>query len=105
MASSTNEIKVEVSDGEASTTNSFVVVVDPLVAFLRLTLQSIPGNSQPVLEIFASNGLELILETSTSLLSWDEVETLRGRGQEVPLQRTLPPLTEFRTRFFRVRSK
>jgi hypothetical protein len=62
-----------------------------------------PADGKLTLEIFAPVGTELIIETTTDLISWSEVQRVTGQGSGTPVQVLLTPEAGVDARFWRVR--
>ena len=61
------------------------------------------GGVAMMVAVRAESGAPLVLETSTNLFDWIEVERVTGNGAETPLNRVLSSDAQSRYRFWRVR--
>jgi glucuronoarabinoxylan endo-1,4-beta-xylanase len=102
QADTTNQVTVQVSDGSTpvlSATNSFTVVVNPLVL---PTVSSIAvSGGQAVLTATGTVGPDYTLWASTNLLNWQAL--LTSNSPALPVSLVDPNFNAYPTRFYRIR--
>jgi hypothetical protein len=74
----------------------------PVVA-MEVALKPAEADGRLILEVIAGAGEEVVLETTTDLNAWSEVQRVVGRGAGLPVSVLLTPQDAVEARFWRIR--
>lgn len=100
---SMNAVTVSVSDGELSAQRSFTVTVTDLPEAPVVVLPPPGADGLLTLEVIATAGREVIVETATDLNTWAEAQRVTGQGSGVPVRVRITPENGVEARFWRAR--